>query len=278
MPVVVSAIMAAYNTAAVIAEAIDSILAQTFTDWELIVVDDASTDETAAIVRGYQDPRISLYTLPRNQGRGAARNVALRHARGRYIAIADSDDISLPQRFAVEVAYLESHPDVAVVACQMQYFWDDVPPQDGLRFPEDPDEIQRRFDRGQMAISHGAALIRAECFQRHGGYLEDCRRAQDLEFFLRIRRDCAFRTLPETMYLYRHEIRPVSLHRWLEMAGYRRYAVYRAAAAQAGSAPPLAFAEFSRRPSYRLNLYSLEMLRFIRYAVLKYTWPSRQLK
>jgi len=278
MPVVVSAIMAAYNTGSVIAAAIDSIRAQTFTDWELIIVDDASTDDTVRIVQGYRDPRISIHTLPHNQGRAAARNVALRHARGRYIAIADSDDISLPQRFAVEVAYLESHPEVDVVSCQMQYFWDNQPAQDGLRFPEDPDEIQRRFDRGHMAISHGAALIRAECFQRFGGYLEDCRRAQDLELFLRIRRDCTFRTLSDVMYLYRHEIRPVSLRRWLEMAGYRRYAVYRASAAQAAGSPPLPFADFSRRISYRANLYTLEMLRFLRYAMLKYLRPNRQLR
>jgi len=278
MPVVVSAIMPAYNTAPFIAAAIDSIRAQTFTDWELIIVDDGSVDDTPSIVRAYEDPRISVYTLPQNQGRAVARNVALQHARGRYIAIADSDDISLPQRFAVEVAHLDSHPDVDIVSCQMRYFWGDVPPQDGVRFPEDPEDIQQRFARGQMAISHGAALIRAECFQRYGGYLEDCRRAQDLEFFLRIRHHCVFRTLPEVLYLYRHEIRPVSLHRWMEMAAYRRYAVYRAAAVQGHDPAPLSFPQFSRRIGYRLSLYTLELLRFSRYAVLKYVRPNSQLR
>ena len=278
MSVVVSAIMAAYNTAPFIGAAIDSIRAQTFTGWELIVVDDGSTDETADIVRAYGDPRIALYSLPGNQGRAVARNVALQHARGRYIAIADSDDISLPERFAVEVAYLEAHPEVDIVSCQMKYFWDDGLPQDGLLFPEDPEEIQRRFTRGQMAVSHGAALIRAECFRRHGNYLDDCRRAQDLELFLRIRHTCVFRTLPDVLYLYRHEVRPVSLRRWMEMAGYRRYAVYRAAAAQVRGTSPQVFADFSRRISYRSTLYTVELLRFLRYAALKYVRPNRQLK
>jgi glycosyltransferase involved in cell wall biosynthesis len=277
MSVVVSAIMATYNGAEFIAAAVDSILAQTFSDWELIIVDDGSTDDTAAVLGRYRDPRISVHSLPANVGRAAARNVALGLARGRYIALADSDDISLPDRFAVEVAYLEGHPEVDVVACQMQYFWGDAPPRDGFRFPEDPDAIRRRFASGRMAVAHGAALIRAECFRRHGGYAAECRRAEDLEFFLRIHRACVFRTLPEVFYLYRHEPRAVPLRKWMETAAYSRFASYRAGALLAGTAP-VSYAEFSRRPSQRLSLCTAELARFLRYALLRYLRPDRRLR
>jgi glycosyltransferase involved in cell wall biosynthesis len=277
MPVVVSAIMPTYNGADVLAAAIDSILAQTFTDWELIIVDDGSTDSTAGVLRRYRDPRISVRVLPRNVGRAAARNVALEVARGRYIALADSDDISLPDRFAAEVAFLESHPGVDVVACQMKYFWGDAPPRDGFLFPQDPEQIRARFASGKMAVAHGAALIRAECFRRYGGYAADCRRAEDLEFFLRIHRDCVFQTLPDVLYLYRHEPRAVPLAKWMETASYSLYASYRAGAVQAG-ATPLSYAEFSRRPSHRWRLSTVELARYLRYALLRYIWPKRRLR
>jgi glycosyltransferase involved in cell wall biosynthesis len=277
MPVVVSAIMATYNGAPFIAAAVDSILAQTFRDWELIIVDDGSTDDTARVLGQYRDPRITVHALPRNVGRAGARNVALKLARGRYIAPADSDDISLPTRFEVLVAYLESHPDVDVVACQMKYFWGDAPPRDGFLFPEDPDEVRRRLTAGKMAVAHGAALIRAECFQRHGGYAEECRRAEDLEFFLRINRDCVIRHLPQALYLYRHEVGAVPLAKWMETARYTRYALYHARAVLAGAAP-ISYAEFSGRLSHRLSLYTVDLARFLRYALLRYIRPSRRLR
>jgi glycosyltransferase involved in cell wall biosynthesis len=277
MPIVVSAIMATYNGAEFIAAAVDSILAQTFSDWELIIVDDGSTDDTADVLGRYRDPRITIHSLPHNVGRAAARNVALDLARGRYIAPADSDDISLPERFAVEVAYLERHPDVDVVACQMKYFWGDAPPRDGFLFPEEPEEIRQRFASGRMAVAHGAALIRAECFRRHGGYAADCRRAEDLEFFLRIHRDCVFRSLPEVLYLYRHEPRAVPLGKWMETAAYSRYASYRASAVLAGTAPA-SYAAFSRSLWHRPSLYTVELARFLRYALLRYVRPDRRLR
>jgi glycosyltransferase involved in cell wall biosynthesis len=277
MPVVVSAIMATYNSAPFIGAAVDSILAQTFRDWELIIVDDGSTDDTASVLRQYQDPRITVHSLARNVGRAAARNVALRVARGRYIAPADSDDISLPDRFEVLVAYLESHPEVDVVACQMKYFWGAARPRDGFLFPEDPDEIRRRLADGKMAVAHGAALIRSDCFQRYGGYAEDCRRAEDLEFFLRIHRDCVIRQLPQALYLYRHEVGPVPLAKWMETARYTRYALYRARAVLAG-ATPISYAEYSGKPSHRLSLYTVDLARFLRYALLRYVRPSRRLR
>lgn len=113
---VVSVVMAAYNGARLIGETLETLGRQTMTDWEVIVVDDRSTDATREIVAAWPDPRVRLVPLPENGGPVRARNVALAEARGRYIAGLDQDDLCHPERFARQVAYLEAHREVALVA------------------------------------------------------------------------------------------------------------------------------------------------------------------
>src|SRR4051812_12460500 len=104
---VVSVVMPTYNKGRYLREAIDSIRRQTFEDWELVIVDDGSTDDTAAVLATYRDPRIKVHTLPANVGRSRARNIAIAHAKGCYIAICDSDDVSGPTRLERQVAFLD---------------------------------------------------------------------------------------------------------------------------------------------------------------------------
>jgi len=118
----VSVIMAAYNGAAMIGETLDSLWAQTFGDFELVVVDDGSTDDTRAILRAQTDPRVRLIEAGRNGGPVRARNRAVTEARGRYLAGLDQDDLCLPDRFARQVAYLDAHPDVTLVAGDARIF------------------------------------------------------------------------------------------------------------------------------------------------------------
>lgn len=116
----VSVILIFLNGEAFIAEAIDSILAQTFADWELILVDDGTTDGASAIARAYADShpeRIRLIEHPghANRGMSASRNAGIAVARGDYIAFLDADDVWMPRRLEVHVAILDRHPDVGVV-------------------------------------------------------------------------------------------------------------------------------------------------------------------
>jgi len=113
---VVSVIMAAYNGAALIRETIASLKAQTMADFEVIIVDDCSTDNTRAVLQSIADARFQIIESSVNQGPVKTRNIAVGHARGRYIAALDQDDLCYPQRFARQVAYLESHPEIALVA------------------------------------------------------------------------------------------------------------------------------------------------------------------
>lgn len=112
----VSVIIAAYNGAALIGATIDSLKAQTLTDFEAVIVDDCSTDKTRDVLRAVDDPRFRVIEAESNQGPVRTRNRALAAATGRYIAALDQDDLCTPDRLATQVAYLESHPEVVLVA------------------------------------------------------------------------------------------------------------------------------------------------------------------
>lgn len=122
----VSVVMAAYNGAHLIGETLASLSAQTMTDFEVLVVDDCSTDATRDVVRAWPDPRVRLIAAPVNGGPVRARNLAFAQARGRYIAGLDQDDICLSDRFARQVAYLDAHRDVTMVAAAASVFEGDA--------------------------------------------------------------------------------------------------------------------------------------------------------
>jgi hypothetical protein len=112
----ISVIMAAYNGAELLPATLASLQRQTFTDFEVIVVDDRSTDSTLDVLRSWPDPRVRVIALDENGGPVRARNRAFAEARGRYIAGLDQDDLCLPSRFARQLAYLDANPNVVLVA------------------------------------------------------------------------------------------------------------------------------------------------------------------
>lgn len=111
-----------YNDGLYLREAIDSILMQTFTDFELLIIDDGSTDNCPEIIRSYTDPRIRVLTHSVNLGRPASRNDALEHARGEYLLWMDADDIALPELLAVQVDFLDNHPEIDISGVNLEYF------------------------------------------------------------------------------------------------------------------------------------------------------------
>jgi glycosyltransferase involved in cell wall biosynthesis len=275
----VSAIMPAYNAEHHLGDAIESILRQTFADWELIVVDDGSTDDTFRIASAYDDSRIMVVRLPANKGRGGARNEALRRANGKYIAICDADDISLPERFSREVDLLERRPDLDVVSGQVAMFWENEAPRVQGRYPQSDAVIRERLERGRMGIANNVAMIRAECFARFGGYCEELLRAEDLEFFMRIRRQCHFESLPDVLVHYRHEVGLPSLRKWIENSRYARYAAYRAKATQeSGANGPVSFKDFDRQWTSKLAPYTVGLLQYAKHVIDARVRPGRTLR
>ena len=119
-PPCVSVLMTTYNGAAFIRDSIGSVLAQSFRDFELVIVDDGSTDETPAILAGYDDPRLRAIRTPRNLGITGARNFGFSVCRGAYIAALDHDDLAMPERLAVQSAYLDANPGIVLAGSEIR--------------------------------------------------------------------------------------------------------------------------------------------------------------
>ncbi len=165
----ISVIMGIYNCQDTLAEAIRSIIGQTYSSWELIVCDDGSTDGTYALADSFRqtDPqRIILLKNERNMGLNHTLNVCLEQARGRYIARMDGDDVSLPQRFEVQAAYLDRHPEHAIVSAAMA-LTDHLGQWGEVRYPENPGprDMMRR-----TPFAHAPSMVRAEAMRAVNGY------------------------------------------------------------------------------------------------------------
>jgi len=239
--------MAARNAEATVTAAVASVLAQSMSNLELIIVDDASTDRTAEAARAVADSRTRVLRSDRRLGRGGARNLALREARGLYVAVCDADDVSLPSRFEAQARFLDERPMVGIVGAQVANVGGNSAPRQVYTYPTDPDAIRRRFQRGRNAVAHQASMIRRALLHELGGYDESCERAQDLELFLRATQRTAIRNLSEVLVHYGRPAR-TSLRYALDDGKWRRYAVYRAAT----DGNRLTFDEYRRRPAVRL--------------------------
>jgi glycosyltransferase involved in cell wall biosynthesis len=261
---VVSVVMPTYNKSPHLREAIASVAAQTFPGWELIVVDDGSTDNTSQVLAQYRDVRIKVHTLPSNVGRSRARNIAIGHAKGRYIAICDSDDVSAATRFERQVSFLDSHPEIGIVSSFIQVLSPTATTR--IAYTTDHASIARRFAAGRMGVAHGASMIRAECFQRLGTYCEDLPSAEDFELFRRFSTRYLFGILPEVQLDYRNELGKLSLRRFVENSRAHRYAIYRSDPRPAGD-QPLTLEEFCRGWKTKLAIYTLDALRFAHFSL-----------
>ena len=174
--------MPAYNAAAHLREALDSILTQTFEDFELLVVDDGSTDNTLALATAAAeaDSRVRIERLSVNRGRATARNMALGRARGRYLAWMDADDIALPQRLELQHACLEAQPDIHICGAGVEYFGHS---QALEFFPQQPEEARAAALFG-APVPNGCSLLRLDAVRSFGlRYDAALARAEDMAFW-----------------------------------------------------------------------------------------------
>jgi glycosyltransferase involved in cell wall biosynthesis len=198
----ISVILPAYNAEAYIRESIESILAQTFTDFEFLIINNASTDRTVEIIESYKDPRIKLITNPTNLGLIGSLNVGLKAARGKYIARMDHDDRAEPTRFEKEYTYLESHPDIAIVGT-----WSNIMDSNGkfIRIHKNPllnNVIKYELMFGNN-LTHPSIMMRREIILKEGGYDPEWVNTEDYNLYSRIIRKYPLANIPEPLLNYR---------------------------------------------------------------------------
>jgi len=197
----VSVVMSVYNGDRFLREAIESILFQELADFEFIIVDDGSTDGSAAIVKSYPDPRVKL-VQQENRGLSAALNAGLRLAQGRYIARMDADDISMPNRLAMQYHFLESHPECVVVGSNVML----IDSQGDYLYTSDQptewEEIRRLLP--WTPFYHSSTMFRKDVAIQCGGYFEAIKHYfEDLIFFNRLSEFGELRNLEEPLIKYR---------------------------------------------------------------------------
>lgn len=182
----VSVIMPVHNGQAHIKEAIHSIINQTLHDFELLVLDDASTDRTASIVSrlAASDDRIVLHRCPR-QGLSSILNHGIRIARAELVARMDADDIAKPDRLRTQVLVMDEHPDLVVVGGAVERFTDDGGSRSCIRFPCAPVAVRRLMER-HCVVAHPTVMFRRSTVLRVGGYRPIFKRAQDYDLWLRL--------------------------------------------------------------------------------------------
>ena len=198
----VSVVLPTYNRAHLLPRAIQSVLDQTYTDFELLVVDDGSTDETPAVMESFTDDRIRYIRYEPNRGANAARNVGIRAARAPYIAFQDSDDDWFPEKLERCMAVWEdAGPEVGVVYSGYWKYMD----AEGNRMFIPFDWVKQRdgWIHDELLrnnfVTTQAAVVRRECFDRSGYWLEGLPGKQEWELFLRISRDYQFRYIDEPL-------------------------------------------------------------------------------
>jgi glycosyltransferase involved in cell wall biosynthesis len=208
----VSVILAAYNAEKYLVSAVQSILDQTFTDFELLLFDDGSKDSTPQIVAdfGKKDPRVVPISRA-NKGLTPTLNEGISRAQGEYLARMDADDLSLPRRFAEQVKYLDEHPECVCLGSRVTLVDPYASPIKDTDHKLTHEEIEAGLLKGVgWSIVHPAAMMRADAVRKVGGYREQFKTSQDLDLFLRLSEIGRLANLAEPLVQYRQHFESVA--------------------------------------------------------------------
>ena len=285
-PPAVSVVIPAHNDQRYVGECVESILSQTLSEFQLIIVDDGSTDDTGKIADGYAagDDRVMVIHKVEKTGRGAARNAGIEAATAELIAFQDADDLSAPDRLERQKAFLDAHPEVGLVASPYMLV-DEHGAEVGVKPLRRTGAALAEHMRRYCAISHCAALFRTEVVRAVGGYRNGFAQSQDYDMLLRILERAEVGVLDVPFYKYRQVPCGVSMgrveaaNRSKEIArefarqraerGTDEYEVYLAAGKMPrilGAEAPASYADYY----YRLSRMALDcreygaMLRYVR--------------
>ena len=201
----VSVVIPVYNCRAYVAEAIESILHQTYTDFELVLIDDASTDGSVKVIRSYSDPRIRVVCNEANLGIPKTHNKGVELARGEYIAMLDHDDYSYPDRLAKQVTFLDRQRDYAVVGTWGEVAHDEERGSRTIkRFPVSPDDVRSSL-LFMNCLLHPSIMARKAIMEAYK-YCERYAICDDFDLFVRIAKRHKLGNLPEVLVRHRRHI------------------------------------------------------------------------
>ena len=197
----ITVLMPVYNGEKYLRPAIESVLGQTYADFELLIIDDGSTDSSLAICREYTDPRIRLASNERNLGLIETLNRGMKLARGEYLARMDCDDISLPRRFERQFQFMESNPGVGICGTWFERVFPGG--SETVKMPAD-DKLIRYFLLFDTVFGHNTVFLRRSVLETHGlRYDPAYRYAEDYEFWVRCSRYTRLANIPEVHVHYR---------------------------------------------------------------------------
>ncbi|VWX55186.1 glycosyltransferase [Novosphingobium sp. 9U] len=212
-PPALSVAMSVYNGERFLAAAIDSVLGQSFGDFEFLILDDGSTDATASILRSYERVDARVKPIVReNRGLVASLNELIARAEAPVIARMDADDICRPVRFERQLAFLAEHPDHGVVGSWSEDMGEHGEPmfRTGADHPITHDEVLATIAEGQQVICHPAAMYRRDVVRSVGGYHAAFRHCEDFDLWLRLASVTKLGNIPERLLRYRRYAGQVS--------------------------------------------------------------------
>lgn len=197
-----SVLMAVCNDKKYLRYSVNSILEQTYTDFEFVIIDDGSSEDIESIVKEFSDPRI-LFKRIKNRGLAGALNYGLELCSGKWIARMDSDDLSVPERFEVQMNYLRKHPHVDVLGSSSVYFDDSGKILFELIPPEDDQRIKELLDL-HNPVNHSSVIFSKDKIINAGGYDEKFGVYEDFELWFRLKDELNFRILKDILVFTRY--------------------------------------------------------------------------
>ena len=202
----ITVLMPVYNCELYVCEAIDSVLGQSFSDFEFLIIDDASSDSTVSLIKSYNDSRIQLIEKPINTGYTNSLNYGLKIAKGKYIARMDGDDISLQERFVKQVSFLEANPDIILCGS-----WYSIIGSERIeKVPEKHDQIKLAFLKGNC-IAHPSVMMRKQSLDLFSIIYDVAKEpAEDYDLWVRLMSKGKLHNLQEVLLDYRTHSKQVS--------------------------------------------------------------------
>lgn len=242
-----SVLMTVYNGMPHLAAATESVLGQTFGDFQFVIVNDGSTDGTRDYLGGLSDPRVAILDRP-NGGTTAASNQGLQHCTAELVARVDADDVLLPERFAKQVAYLDQHPEVGLLGTQMAPIGAKGVGQN-MRLPTEHEDIYGALADGRHGMMHATIMMRTALLKQIGGY-RPIGLADDWDMMLRMGEAARLATLDEVLFHYRVHQGTLSSSSMRRTRACINYACHLASLRRRGE-PEITFEQFTQLQRHR---------------------------